>query len=77
MSSRTDLCGGCRATGIPTAIPPGEPTGPITHPELEPIHLLPSSPPEGDSTNTRLASRAAQQIEIEAVDLLLRSPKCQ
>ena len=25
MSSRTDLCGGCRATGIPTAIPRGEP----------------------------------------------------
>ena len=24
MSSRTDLCGGCRATGIPTAIPGGE-----------------------------------------------------
>ena len=28
MSSRTDLCGGCRATGIPTAIPPGELPGP-------------------------------------------------
>jgi len=46
---------------------PANPHGVLRrNPELGPIHLLPSSPPKGDSYDTRLASRAAQQIGIEA-----------
>ena len=48
----------------PSRLRPANPRSLKTHPVLGPI-LLPSSPPKGDSTNTRLAFRAAQQIGIE------------
>ncbi len=35
MDSRTDLCGGCRATGIPTAT---QVPNPKTDPEMAPIY---------------------------------------